>query len=172
MKSLRPLCHAAAAGMLLVALASPAVSFAQDQEHHHKHHREMDPQKRLQWVQARLDKEAVMLEIKTSQQAAWEGYASAAVETMTAFGNRKPMPSAADAATTMRQHADRAAVMAQNLGKLADATEKLQSVLNEEQRKVFDRIVREHSQFHGRHHGEGHSHRPHESGTAPAAAKP
>lgn len=164
MKSFRPFCQTAAAGVLLVALASPSLSFAHEYEQPRGHLREMDPQKRLQWVKGRLDKEAAMLEIKPSQQSAWDGYAAAAVDLVAAFGDRKPLPPTAEAATLVRQRADRAAAMAQHLAKLADATEKLQSVLDDEQRKVLGRIVREHIQFRGRHPGEAvEGHRPRDS---------
>ena len=101
-----------------------------------------------QWVKQQLDREAVMLEIRASQESLWEAYAGAAQELASTFIDRKAPPADADAATTVRQHADQAARFAERLGKLADATERLQTALNEDQRKIFDRIVRSHTQFH------------------------
>jgi predicted Ser/Thr protein kinase len=136
----------------------------------------MSPEKHAKWIQGRLDKEAAMLEIKASQETAWKAYAAASIEVVTAFTDRKPLSHDADAATITRQHADKAAAMAQNLAKLADATEKLQSVLSEDQRKVLDRIVRRLAQTHGMHHHQmhgpwqGHEGRQHGPGMAPDAA--
>jgi len=141
------------------------------------HHREMNPQEHLQWIKHGLDREAMMLEIKASQEGAWEAYANAVVEMMMAFDHRKPIPADADAASIMHQHAEQTAALAQTLAKLADATDKLQAVLNDEQRKGLDRIVRQHSQFHGMHHGEhrhehGHWHHGDEAPTDAGKAAP
>ena len=174
MKLFHPVRSGALAGILVVALATPAISFAEDHEHQHWQHREISAQERQEWIKQHLDKEAAMLEIKASQESAWAAYASAATELGSAYGNRKPPPPNTDAAATMRLHADQAATFAQNLAKLAEATEKLQSVLNEDQRKVLDRIVRLQSQFHGRHHGDRWSDRedrPHEADRPSGAAK-
>lgn len=179
MNLLRSIYSAAATGILLVVVASPCVSFADDMEHHREQHQQMNPEHRQQWIQMHLDKAAARLEIKASQQSLWEAYSSAARELMTSFGERKPMPQNADAAAMMRQRAERATAVAQNLVKLADATEKLQSVLNEDQRKVLDSMVRMQARFLGPHHHGGmhahmddHEHGEHGPGTPPGAPRP
>jgi hypothetical protein len=152
MKLFRPICNVVATGVLILVLASPAMSFAQDQEHHGRQGWPIGPGEHAQWVKKHLDKEAAMLEIKASQETAWKAYSAAALELLTTVGERKPLPADVDAATIARQRADKASIVAQNLAKLADATEKLQSVLDENQRKVLDRVVRQHGRFAGRHH--------------------
>ncbi len=52
-----------------------------------------------------------------------------------------------DAASRARHRADRAAGIAQELGKLADATEKLQAVLSDNQRALLNRIGQRHHRF-------------------------
>ena len=135
----------------MLALASPAVSFAHDQEHHHWQQQERGSQDHTQWIKNRLAREAAMLEIKASQQSAWETYSTAALDLTSTYGESKTLPSNPDAATAMRLVAEQAAFFAQRMGKLADATEKLQAVLSEDQRKVLDRIVMLHTQHEGRH---------------------
>lgn len=164
MNLIRSICNAAATGIVLLAFVSPAASFADEQEHHHgmehemgmEHHHGMEhngtAEERAQWIKKHLDHEAAMLEIKASQESAWEAFSAASLELMANFGERKPLAADADAAAIIRQHAERSAAVAQNLAKLADAADKLQAVLSEDQRKVFDRIVRMHSDFRGGHH--------------------
>ena len=105
-------------------------------------------QHRQEWVRAKLDRDANRLEIKASQQTAWQSYASARM----AFADRsmvRPAPDA-DAAAIAKLRADRAAEAARKLATLADATAKLESVLSPEQRKTLDQIARGH--HHHRHH--------------------
>jgi cell fate (sporulation/competence/biofilm development) regulator YlbF (YheA/YmcA/DUF963 family) len=170
----RPLCSAASVAILL--LAAPASSFAEmGQGHHCDQHHQSSPEQHAQWARKHLEHEAAMLEIKASQQAAWDAYAAAKLEMMTAFGDGKPMLPDADAAAAVRQRAEQATAMAQKLSKLADATTSLQSVLDEGQRKVLDRIVRMHdrcNEGHAHDGGAGPGHRHHGSGMSPKAAKP
>jgi cell fate (sporulation/competence/biofilm development) regulator YlbF (YheA/YmcA/DUF963 family) len=177
MKRLHPLCNAAATGIAVLVLASPVASFAgaMAQGHHCDQRHQVSAEQRGQWAKKHLEHEAAMLEIKASQQAAWDAYSAAKLEMMTAFGDGRPMLPDADAAAAMRQRAEQATAMAQRLSKLADATASLQSVLDEGQRKVLDRIVRMHDQcLDGHHHdgGAGSEHRHHGSGMSPKAAKP
>ncbi len=141
MKIFRSVLGAVATSILVIGLAAPAMSFAHDQEYRYSQFRRISPEAREQWFRNRLDREAAMLEIKSSQQNAWDAYSAASLDVMRAFGERKALPAIADAAATVRQHAEQASVFAQKLSRLADATEKLQSVLNEDQKKVLDRIV-------------------------------
>jgi len=130
-----------------------------------KDHAKNWAQHRQEWVRAKLDRDANRLEIKASQQAAWQQYANA----RNALAERtfsKPAEDA-DAATIAKAHAQRAAEIAQKLATLADATAKLQVVLAPEQIRTLDQIVRHGHQRHGHHgwhHGrdgldsEGHEH--------------
>jgi hypothetical protein len=179
MKLFRPMVNVATTGLLALALALPLPTFARDQEHGGTGHPQLSPEKQAQWVQSRLDKAATMLEIKASQEPAWKTFAAANMDLVSSFADRKPFSRDADAATVTRQHADKAAAIAQTLAKLADATEKLQAVLNEDQRKVLDRIVRRQAEMHGMHHrpmhgawpGREHPHGPAMAPDAPAPSK-
>lgn len=105
-------------------------------------------------LQARLDKMAERLEIKASQQDAWQAYVKVHKEMFDA----RPTPPAkdADAATIARQRADMAAHMAAKLATLAEATAKLQSVLTPEQAKLLADMTRQPlGERHGKHGGRG-----------------
>jgi hypothetical protein len=92
-------------------------------------------------IQHHLDAAAARLEIKASQQSAWQAYA-AAVKDLAAEG-MPPRPDAdADAATIARQRAERASAFARKLGVIADATAKLQAVLTPEQKSVLTELTR------------------------------
>lgn len=124
--------------------------------------REMTPemQERMQSrMQARLDKMANRLEIKASQQDAWQAYAKVHKDMFDA----RPTPPAkdADAATLARHRADMAAKKAQKLTALADATAKLQGALTPEQAKTLADMTRHPmGGRHGKHGGRGdHGHR-------------
>lgn len=122
----------ALAAVVPVASAAPASGM-----------REMTPemQERMQSrMQARLDKMAQRLEIKASQQEAWQAYAKVHKDMFD--GGMKPAPKDADAATLARHRADMAAQMAQKLAVLADATAKLQSALTPEQAKTLADMTR------------------------------
>lgn len=116
--------------------------------------REMTPemQERMQSrMQARLDQMANRLEIKASQQDAWQAYVKVHKEMFD--GSMKPAPKDADAATIARHRADMAAKMAQKLATHADATAKLQSALTPEQAKTLADMTRH--PMGGRHGGFG-----------------
>ena len=98
-------------------------------------------------INDRLDNMGERLEIKASQQAAWEAYAKA-YKALADQHAKKPDQNA-DAAAFARYHAEMATELAKKLATIADATAKLQVALSEDQRKIFNRITR-HS-----HHG-GH----------------
>lgn len=131
----------------LPAAASPGGGFGPGM-------REMTPemQERMQSrMQARLDKMANRLEIKASQQDAWQAYAKVHKDMFDA----RPTPPAkdADAATLARHRADMAAKMATKLATLSDATAKLQSALTPEQAKTLADMTRH--PMGGRHGGKG-----------------
>jgi hypothetical protein len=93
-------------------------------------------------MQQRVDRLGDRLEIKASQQPAWQAY----VKAHQSMADNLPKPPApdADAATLMRHRADGAALMAKKLGDMADATAKLQQALTPEQNKLFADLVRRH----------------------------
>jgi hypothetical protein len=103
----------------------------------------------------RLDRLAARLEIKASQQDAWNAYRSN-VQSMFQDRRERPAPDA-DAATLLRFRADMAQRRAQHLATMADATAKLQQALDPNQRKVLDEIARSMG-ARGKHRGHGQRH--------------
>lgn len=97
---------------------------------------------RAEETQARLDQDAARLEIKASQEPAWNDYAAALKAVSERPRSAAPLPPDADAAALARARADDAAAMAQKLARLADATVKLQAVLTPNQREVLNQIAR------------------------------
>jgi hypothetical protein len=163
------------------ALALSAPAQAHEQWDHGGHHgKEFTAQDHEAWAKKHLDKEASMLEIKASQEAAWDAYAAAKLDLMNSFGSmmKEGHHDDGDAATMARKHAEHATQIAQKLTALADATEKLQAALSEDQRKVLNRIAHHHHGFgeHGFHHHGfgGHEHQGKDmskpAAKAPAAA--
>ena len=135
----------AVSAALMAGLAAPASAAAPDANEQIK---QEWVRHRQQQVRLRLAKMAERLEIKASQQAAWQAYASAYETTM-------PRPAAkpdanADAASITRMRADRAADHARKLAQIADATARLQQVLTPEQRKTLDQMAQHAG--HRRHH--------------------
>jgi hypothetical protein len=131
-----------------IAMASPG---------EHCDQKQMSPEKMHEHMKARLDKLAERLEIKSSQQAAWEEYATS-VEHLVERSVKKPNDDA-DAATISRYRADRATEFAKTLNGIAEATAKLQKVLTDDQRKIFNQASRgflhEHHGWHGQKHEQG-----------------
>jgi hypothetical protein len=119
-------------------------------------HRQEWAQHRMEWVRAKLDMDANRLEIKSSQQSAWQEYAKA--RTALADRNFTRPAGEMDPAAMAKQHAERAAEGARKLAVLADATAKLQSVLSPEQRMTLAQISRHGMRHHG-WHGDGHGFR-------------
>lgn len=158
---------------MLLCIAAPVTALAHDEVSPHMTY-QSNQEDHVRWAQMHLDHEAAMLEIKASQESAWEAYSAASLELMNTYVSRKVLPPDITAAAAMRQHADQAFVFAQSLSKLADATEKLQALLNEDQRKILDRIVRLHSQAQGHHSPEGwfHSDSKNETPSSVGIAKP
>jgi hypothetical protein len=141
-------------GMIVsCALTFAPSAYAHEQWQHEGHRKEFSTQERQAWVKNHIDKEAARLEIKASQQSLWEAYAAAKLDLIDSFGpGMKPSDTDdLDAATVAHKHAEHAAEIAQKLSKLADATDKLQAVLSEDQRKVLNQIVK-HPGFHHRDH--------------------
>lgn len=92
-------------------------------------------------VHARLERLAQRLEIKASQQQAWNAYVGVA---QSMADTKLTRPGAeADAATLLRSRSERSAEHAKKLAQLADATARLQQSLTPEQRKVLDEDARQ-----------------------------
>ncbi len=131
-------------GMVLMA-AFHSVAMASSDGH--CGHEQMSPEKMHEFMKSRLDKLSGRLEIKSSQLAIWEEF-SKSVELLSERHVKEPSHDA-DAATVSRYRAERAAEMAKNLATIADATAKLQSVLTDDQKKIFNQAS--HRFLHDRH---------------------
>ena len=107
-----------------------------------------------EWVKRYTDNLAERLEIKASQQGAWQSFVKT-VEAVTERPATKP-EAKSDAASIARLDADLAATRAQRLAQIADATAKLQEALNPDQRKTLDQIAAETFRRQHHFHGGGH----------------
>jgi len=152
-----------------VAMASPGGHCDQKQmsheqmSHEQMSHEQMSPEKMHEHMKDRLDKLAERLEIKASQQAAWEEFTKS-VGMMAERSVKKPNDDA-DAATISRYRAEKATELAKKLTMIADATAKLQKALTEDQRKILNqashRFLHEDHGWNHKDHGmdrEGHEH--------------
>jgi cell pole-organizing protein PopZ len=146
----RVVASVAASITLLAGFAVPAWSHT---DPHGQMQQDWAPH-RQQWVKAQLARMAERLEIKASQQGAWEAYAKVIGEA--ANVSIKMPDENADAAAIARAHADFAAQNAKRLSQIADATARLEEALTPDQRKTLDQIVHEfhHHMMHHRFHGE------------------
>jgi hypothetical protein len=102
-------------------------------------------------MQKHLDHLASRLEIRASQQEAWKAFASAVRGMVPAAPPEAPAKDL-DAAARARLAADRVADRAKRLAQVADATAKLQQVLDPPQREVLNEVAR---QFGHHMHGHG-----------------
>jgi LTXXQ motif family protein len=150
--------------LLLAAL--PLVSMAQQQRdppgppHQSRGHEDMQ-----QNLQRHLDHLAARLEIRASQQEAWNAFTTAVRAMVPDKPHERPAESL-DAASRARMAADRAAERAKHLTQLADATAKLQQVLDPPQKEVLNEVARHFGSrlmahgdgMHGMH--EGHCDEP------------
>lgn len=131
-----------------IAMASPSEYCDQKQ---------ITPERMHEYMKARLDKLAERLEIKSSQQAAWEEFAKS-VEPLVERSVKKPNDDA-DAATISRYGAERATEFAKKLTGIADATAQLQKVLTEDQRKILNqtshRFLHKDHGWNGKNHEQG-----------------
>lgn len=128
-----------------------------------------DPAQMQAKIKAHLAKLHERLEIKASQQKAWDAYAKS-VEAIPEGMKKRPGKDA-DAATLARFRAERAAHFAKKLSAIADTTAKLEAVLTPSQRQVFDAAARryghrgygrhgmgmkgDHCEYHDGYHGGG-----------------
>jgi hypothetical protein len=171
-------CLVAAVGLMSSSAAEPAGPAADHGA------RDMHATMEQHWsehLQSHLDRLAGRLEIKASQQAAWQQFSAAFKETMgehpmmgrDGMDGQRHADQDADAAALARRHADRAEQHAQKLARLADATAALQQALSADQRQVFNEVARHFAHEHDHmammshedgHHGDHCSMRGHEHG--------
>ena len=147
-------------GTVLVASAVPALSQSAGEgaRGHGPHAGQMSEADRAQMrekMQARMNERfermAKRLDIKPSQQDAWNTYRQARTP---AFGKPQRPGKDADAATVARLRAEMAQQRAQHLAIVAEATANLQQVLDDDQRKTLAEMARRGGRGHG-----GHRHR-------------
>lgn len=157
-------CLVATIGLVSSSAAEPAgAQAAADDAASARAPHEAMLQRWSQHVQAHLDQLAERLEIKASQEPAWQKFAAAFRDNLSdhamfwhmADGQGGPGLADADAATLARQQAERARDHAQKLAQLADATAGLQQVLSADQRQVFNEAARHFAREHGGHGGMG-----------------
>jgi hypothetical protein len=114
-------------------------------------------QRLSQHLQAHLDQLAARLEIKASQEPAWQAFSASFRELMTPVrpagktDEKSGRMAELDAAAMAREQADRAAEHAQKLARLADATAKLEQVLGNDQRQVLNEAARHFAHEHAAH---------------------
>ena len=132
-------------------------SIAMADSGNHCDQRQMSPEKMQEQMKARLNKLAERLEIKSSQQAVWEEFAKS-VWPLTEQTVKRPGDDA-DAVTVARYRAERATDFARKLSMIADTTAKLQNVLTDDQRKIFNqeshRFLHKEHGWGGRNHEQG-----------------
>lgn len=155
-------------GMVAPAAAETPPPGGPGQMHH------WDPAKMQAMMKARLHKLHERLEIKASQQKAWDAFATS-VEALPQGMKKRPGKDA-DAATVARFRAERAQHFAKKLAVIADTTAKLEAVLSPSQRKVFDAAAHRIGHHRFGHHGmrgghcdyhDGHHHGGHMGGKQP-----
>ena len=108
-----------------------------------RHHEDM--------VKRMTERMAARLEIKASQQGAWQAYTKTLESAFTPAARQHDGKT--DAASITRAHAEMAAARAQKLAQIADATAKLQEVLTPDQRKTLDQMVEHAMHRMGHRHG-------------------
>lgn len=164
--AMRTLAAAGIAGLLGTISIVPAVAADKAPTAAESMHSEL-AQGIAKHLQMRLDELAARLQIKASQEPAWQAFSAAFRDLMTThFAQREQALAGAadaDAATLARKHADWAADHAQKLARLADATAKLQQSLDADQRLVLNEVARHYAQerfafgpmqhHHFAHHG-------------------
>jgi hypothetical protein len=127
----------------------------------HYDQKQMSPEKIHTHIKARLDELAARLEIKASQQAAWEDFEKS-VEMLADRNVKKPNDNA-DASSIARYRADKATAFANDMARIADATARLQVALTEDQQKILNQSAHRfldrnrkmncHNEGHGWDHG-------------------
>lgn len=165
--ALRTLAVAAlAAGVLGATFVAPAAAADKPPMAVESTHSE-SAQRIAKHLQMRLDELSARLQIKASQEPAWQAFSNAYRDLITAHLAQREQALAGaaevDAAALARKHADWAADHAQKLARLADATAKLQQGLDADQRLVLNEVARHFAQermasgpmheWHFAHHG-------------------
>lgn len=112
---------------------------------------QVSAEEKHEYMKTRLDKLAARLEIKSSQQVAWDDF-SRSVEALAERHAKEPKDDA-DAAAILHYHAERAAEFAKKLTVVADASAQLEAVLTDNQKRAFSQVSR---RFLHEHHGWHH----------------
>jgi Spy/CpxP family protein refolding chaperone len=139
------------AGLAASAVLSIGIAHAATPPAEHDQMRQEWARHGQEMMKHRLAKMAERLEIKASQQNAWQAYVSIFDGMMST--NLKRPDASADAAAVTRFRADMAAQHAKKLAQIADATARLQEVLTPDQRKTLNDMMH---QSHHRGHWGGH----------------
>ena len=138
----------AALALVSIAQRASAADAPSDRPHAAHAHEYMQ-----QSMDKHLDHLAARLEIRASQQEAWKAFASA-VRAMVPATPPEPAAKDLDAAARARLAAERMADRAKRLALVADATAKLQQVLDPPQKEVLNEAARRFGHhMHG--HGDG-----------------
>ncbi len=149
-KSLRSLRIAAAALSVVLLAGSAAVVWAVPAAPDAKQGSSQDwAKERHERFKHFADRMADRLEIKASQQAAWQAFTKSLEAAMEPPAKKAEQKT--DAASIARMRADMAAVHAQKLAQIADATAKLQEVLSPDQRTTLDQMAARFGEHHGGH---------------------
>ena len=135
------------AASMSVAVASPDDHTQQKQISAENIHEQM---------KVKLDRLAERLEIKASQQSAWEEFSKSFAPLEQ---HAKAPDFNTDAATIARYRAEQANEFAKKLTVIADATAKFQKSLTEEQKKVFNQVA--HHLLHRKHQWNGENQNGH-----------
>ena len=134
--NIRPLINIATGAILVITFHTVAMAASDGQVGYHQ----VGHEKMCERIKSRLAKLAEHLEIKSSQQAAWEAF-SKSVESLAE--RRVILPNEdADAVTILRYRADTTSEFAKKLTGIADATAQLQTVLTEDQRIILNQAAR------------------------------
>jgi len=143
-----------AAGFLTATFVVPSAAAEKTPTPAESMHEQM-AQRLTMHLQAQLDELAARLQIKASQEPAWQAFSGAYRDLVTAHLAQREAARAGtadlDAASLARKRADWAAEDAQRLAKLADATGKLQQSLSPDQRLVLNEVARHFAQEHFAH---------------------
>lgn len=141
------------------ALVNSSVVMANPGEHCDQ--KQVSPDKMHEHMKDMLDRLADRLEIKASQQTVWGEFAKS-VEMLSERNVKEPSVDA-DATAISRYRAERATDFAKKLTVIANATARLQKMLTEDQRKIFNQASQRflHKHHGGNDHGMDHEwHRP------------
>ena len=143
-----------ALGSSLTASATDTASASNPIAMKHTEIRQDREKRQEEFFQRMTERMADRMEIKASQQSAWQAYAKILESTFAHPAQRPEYKT--DAVSISRMYADMAAERAKKLAVIADATVKFQEVLTLDQRKTFDQMVVSFVHRRGGYHGMRH----------------